>query len=178
MTAQPDHNPAGVSYDERLYSPWWWYPAGLGVAVLLGAEFALAFTAWWAWLPTIALVVICLLVVWRISAGRVTVTPNALTAGDRTIDLGVIQSAIGLTSGELRRLVGRHSDPRAFTFIRSWVGPGVQFVLARNDSARNDSAPSNSAPNDSRDDVPYWVVSTRHPERLLAALEAGSVPVR
>jgi len=167
-----------VSYDERLYSPWWWYPAGLGVAVLLGAEFALAFTAWWAWLPTIALVVICLLVVWRISAGRVTVTPNALTAGDRTIDLGVIQSAIGLTSGELRRLVGRHSDPRAFTFIRSWVGPGVQFVLAPSNSAPSNSAPSNSAPNDSRDDVPYWVVSTRHPERLLAALEAGSVPVR
>jgi hypothetical protein len=178
VTAQPDHNAAGVSYDERLYSPWWWYPAGLGVAVLLGAEFALAFTAWWAWLPTIALVVICLLVVWRISAGRITVTPNALTAGDRTIDLGFIQSAIGLTSGELRRLVGRHSDPRAFTFIRSWIGPGVQFVLAPRASAPSDFASSDSAPSDSRDDVPYWVVSTRHPERLLAVLEAGSVPVR
>ena len=40
-----------------------------------------------------------------------------------------IEQAIEVEATDLRRLVGRHSDPLAFTYIRSWVGPGVQLVL-------------------------------------------------
>ncbi|MGX7679858.1 DUF3093 domain-containing protein [Jatrophihabitans sp. DSM 45814] len=170
MTAQPSSIPGTIAYTERLYSPWWWYPAAVAVAVLLGAEFALAFTAWWAWLPTVALVAICVLVVWRLSAGRVTVTGTHVSAGDQSVELGAITAAIGVSSGELRRLVGRHGDPLAFNFIRSWVGPGVQFVLREGQSEDGESADPYS--------VPYWLVSSRHPDRLLAALHAASVPIR
>ena len=41
----------------------------------------------------------------------------------------------------------------AFVAIRPWIGPGVQIIL-----------------DDPDDPTPYWVVSTRHPRRLMAAM--------
>ncbi|MDQ1721767.1 MAG: hypothetical protein QOI26_1501, partial [Pseudonocardiales bacterium] len=74
---------------------------------------------------------------------------------------------------ELRRLVGRHSDPLAFTYIRSWIGPGVQLVLRRRDRAASSEVAGQADPDAlpaERYPEPYWVVSSRHPDRLLAAL--------
>ncbi len=95
------------------------------------------------------------------SSGRVQVVGAQLVAGDRQLDLALVDVAINLSATELRRLVGRHADPSAHTFIRSWVGPGVQLLV-----------------HDQPDGAPYWVVSTRHPDRLLAVLAAAAVPVR
>jgi hypothetical protein len=158
----PDQAPLSraVRYTERLRTPWWWYLAALVVAALLGAEFALAFNSDLAWIPLGILVPLCLLVVWRLSSGRITLTETSFTAGEHTVPLSAIDRVIGLTQGELRRLVGRHADPTATTFIRSWIGPGVQVVLR-----------------DPADSTPYWVVSTRHPERLLTAFAGESVTV-
>jgi hypothetical protein len=161
VTDEPQRASVQARYRERLHTPWWWYLGGVAVAALLGAEFAVAIPRWWTWILFVVLILMCVAVVWRLSSGRLVCTDTTLSAGDRTIALDVIDSAIGLTPGELRRLVGRHSNPLAFTFVRSWVGPGVQLVLR-----------------DNADTEPYWVVSTRHPDRLLAALAAAAVPVR
>jgi hypothetical protein len=179
-----------VHYSEQLRTPWWWYPMAVAVAVLLGFEFSLAVRGWIAWIPLVILVPMCVLVVWRFSSGRVRLVGSALTAGDRQLELSRVDRAIGLSTTELRRLVGRHSDPAAFVFIRSWVGPGVQLVLAPangnsepsaaiHDRSEGNPEDSGSAPRDHhpREVVPYWVVSTRHPDRLLGALAAQSVPV-
>ena len=56
----------------------------------------------------------------------------------------------------LRRVVGREGDPAAFVSIRSWIGPGVQLWL-----------------DDPEDPTPYWVVSTRHPQRVVQLLRSG-----
>jgi hypothetical protein len=170
VTAQPPRSRKALAYTERLYSPWWWYPAALGVALLLGAEIGVAINAWWAWIPTVVVIAICLLVVWRLSSGLVSVSDTELLAGDQTVPLARIDAAIGLSGAELRRLVGRHGDPLAFNFIRSWVRPGVQFVLR--------PVAADGTGDQSPDPTPYWLVSTRHPERLLSALSAASVPVR
>jgi hypothetical protein len=50
-------------------------------------------------------------------------------------------------------VVGREGDPAAFVAVRPWIGPGVQLWL-----------------DDANDPTPYWVVSTRHPDQVLAAL--------
>jgi hypothetical protein len=152
-------------YYERLRTPWWFYFVAVLVAVLLGAEFALAVSGWVTWVPLLILLPASVLVVWRMSSGRIEVTDSELLAGDRALPLRSVERAIGLSGTELRRLVGRHGDPTAFVFIRSWIGPGVQLVLA-NDKGR-----------DPADSEPYWVVSTRHPGRLLAGLAAAaSIP--
>ena len=158
--ARPADPAAG--YVERLRTPWWWYLAALGVALLLGLEFAVAMPGRIAWVPLAVLLPAGLLVVWRLSSGSVSVQGATLRAGERTVPVAEIAQAIDLSAPELRRLVGRHSDPLAFTYVRSWVGPGVQLVLR---------PPADPQPTD-RMPEPYWVVSTRHPDRLLAALSA------
>ena len=170
--ARPD------GYLERLRTPWWWYLGAVGVSVLLGAEFGVAVAGWLAWVPFAVLLPGSLLIVGRLSSGVVAVEGATLRAGDRRLDLADLEQAIDLTPAELRRLVGRHSDPLAFTFIRSWIGPGVQLVLRP--GARTEQPTPHSDvdphPDQARIPEPYWVVSSRHPERLLAALHAA-VPV-
>jgi hypothetical protein len=183
------------SYLERLRTPWWWYLGAVGVSVLLGLEFAVAISGWIAWVPFAVLLPLTLLVVWRLSSGRLTITGGTLRAGDRNLDLSRVEQAIDLSATELRRLVGRHGDPLAYTFIRSWVGPGVQLVLrppadqpmaepvdgepvdgepVDEDTGQplEDASGELAGPTD-RYPEPYWLVSTRHPDRLLAAVRAA-----
>jgi hypothetical protein len=178
-----------VHYSEQLRTPWWWYPMAIAVAVLLGFEFSLAVNGWIGWIPLIILLPVCVLVVYRFSSGRVRFVGSNVAAGDQLLDVSRVNRAIGLSSTELRRLVGRHSDPLAFVFIRSWVGPGVQLVLNPELVSEQPAPATQQADDDELDaaeqdvdgvpnySTPYWVVSTRHPDRLLAALAEQSVPV-
>ena len=51
--------------------------------------------------------------------------------------------------------LGRQLDPAAYVLHRGWVGPMVLLVL-----------------DDADDPTPYWLVSCRHPERVLSALRS------
>ena len=164
--------PAG--YLERLHTPWWWYLAGVGVALLLAGEISVVLPGWWGWIPVLVLVPLTVLLVRRMSAGRIAVAGGAVRAGDRTVPVADIEQAIDLTAVELRRLVGRHGDPSAFTYVRSWIGPGVQLVL-RPAADRTPASPAAEAA-DERYPEPYWVLSSRHPDRVLAALHAATAP--
>lgn len=179
----PAAGPA-TSYRERLRTPWWWYPAAAVVGVLLGAEFAFVIAAWLTWLPIVLSVLVAFLVVWRLSSATVTVRGTELTAGDRTLDLHRISQAIDLSASELRRVVGRHGDPLAYNFIRSWVGPGVQLILrgepdlTETADAEVAAGPVEPDPDELTDlrgrrPEPYWLVSTRHPNQLIAAIQAA-----
>ena len=72
------------------------------------------------------------------------------------LPLEYVSGCIGLDPATLRRVVGREGDPSAFVSIRPWIGAGVQIWL-----------------DDPDDPTPYWVVSTRHPDRLVAALRTS-----
>ncbi|HST48259.1 DUF3093 domain-containing protein [Jatrophihabitans sp.] len=157
-------------YVEQLRTPWWWYLGAVGVALLLSLEFAVAVPGWLAWAPFVVLLPGGLLFVRRLSAGRIVVAAGTVRAGARSVAVADIEQAIDLTPLELRRLVGRHGDPLAYTYIRSWIGPGVQLVL------RPPAAPPPGSESDERYPEPYWVLSTRHPDRLLAALAAATAP--
>lgn len=149
-----------ASYSERLSVPIWWYPAGLAVGLLLALEFSVILPGWWGLIPIVTLLPAAVGIVWRFSSGIVRVRDGALLAGDARVAAEAIDAMIALDPVSLRRLVGRHGDPVAFVFIRSWIGPGVQLVLD-----------PRMQPDDAR--VPYWVVSSRRPNELLRALEAA-----
>lgn len=157
------HQSQQAGYFERLRTPRWWYLGAVGVSTLLGLEFAVAFSGWGALVPFAILLPTSLLVVRRLSSGSVAVDGAILRAGERSLALAEVEQAIDLSPAELRRLVGRHSDPLAHSYIRSWIGPGVQLVLR----------PPAGPPVAERYPEPYWVVSTRHPDRLLAAVNAA-----
>jgi hypothetical protein len=160
-----------LRYRERLRTPWWWYLVSFAVAILLSAEFAAAVPGWVAWTPFALLIPTCILVVWRLSSGTVRVTDHTLDVGERALELAEVEQAIALSPTELRRLIGRHSDPLAYDFVRSWVGPGIQFVLRelpRIEVEGVDYSDPDVALPPRRE--PYWLISTRHPDRVLAAV--------
>jgi hypothetical protein len=98
---------------------------------------------------------IAVAIVWWIGRQRVTVRGGEIRVREAHLPLSMVKSVIALDPRTLRRLVGREGDPMAFVAIRPWIGPGVQIIL-----------------DDPDDPTPYWVVSTRHPRRLMAAMGA------
>ena len=73
------------------------------------------------------------------------------------LPLRYVSGAVALDGPTLRRVVGREGDPAAFVSIRPWIGPGVQFWV-----------------DDPDDPTPYWIVSSRRPERVVELLRSAS----
>jgi Protein of unknown function (DUF3093) len=147
---------APATFDERLSTPWWWYPAALGIGAILAAQFFLADRGLKVWLPYVIILPIAVVIVWWIGRERVRVDAGEIRVRDAHLPLSAVSSVVALDSQTLRRLVGREADPLAFVAIRPWIGPGVQIVL-----------------DDPDDPTPYWVVSTRHPRELVEAMRAA-----
>jgi Protein of unknown function (DUF3093) len=146
-----------VRFDERLRTPWWWYIVALFVASLLAGEFGVADKALTVWLPFGVLLPGSVVIVWSMGRNRVSVVGDELHVNEAHLPLAVIAGGVPLDATSLRRLVGRYGDPASYVAIRAWVGPGIQIIL-----------------DDPEDPTPYWVISTRRPEELLAAL--GCLP--
>jgi hypothetical protein len=83
----------------------------------------------------------------------VEVEGGEFRAGRARLPLDAIGEVSGYRGREATAQRGVDLDARAWLLLRGWVDPVVRVVLADDD-----------------DPTPYWLVSTRHPERLAAAL--------
>jgi hypothetical protein len=144
-----------VRYREKLRTPWWWYPIAAGIACLLAAEFHISGLGLTDWIPFGALVPLSLLLVWSLGRNRLEIADGELRVRGAHLPLRYVSGAVALDERTLRLVVGREGDPAAFVSIRPWIGPGVQVWV-----------------DDEDDPTPYWVVSTRHPEQLVAVLRS------
>jgi hypothetical protein len=143
-------------YSESLRTPWWWYVVGVFVAGLLAAEFHIAGVRLTDWIPFGTLIPLAIATVWWLGRSTLQIADGELRIRGAHLPLGYISGSIALDERTLRRVVGREGDPAAFVSIRPWIGPGVQLWL-----------------DDPDDPAPYWVVSSRHPDRVVAALRAA-----
>jgi hypothetical protein len=84
----------------------------------------------------------------------VAIEDGMLRAGRARIDVRLTGAAEPLRGEEARTARGTGLDARAWTVLRPWVDGVVRVALA-----------------DPADPAPYWLVSTRRPEVLAAALE-------
>jgi len=149
----PSGTAPGVLYREPLRTPWWWYPIGVGIAVLLGAEFHMSGVRITDWVPYAVLVPLVVGLLWSMGRSALEVSGGELRIRGAHLPLRYVSGAVVLDDLTLRRVVGREGDPAAFVSIRPWIGPGVQVWL-----------------DDPEDPTPYWVVSSRHPERVVQVL--------
>lgn len=145
-----------MAYRERLSAPWWWYPIALGVASLLAGEFHIAGLRLTDWIPFGTLLPLSVLIVWSLGRHELKVADDEVFIRGAHLPLRFVSGAVTLDPTTLRRVVGREGDPQAFVSIRPWIGPGVQLWL-----------------DDPDDPTPYWVLSSRHPQRVIAALGRG-----
>jgi len=78
-----------------------------------------------------------------------------LCVGPAHIPTDVIALSAEVPKSAKSAALGRQLDPAAYVVHRAWVGPMVLLVL-----------------DDPDDPTPYWLISCRRPDRVLAALNA------
>jgi len=146
-----------VRYRERLWVPWWWWLPGVGLAALIALEVNQGVQALPNWVPfAVLLPVAAVALLWlgrtevRVVAGA---AENELWAGAAHLPVSVISRSAEVPKSAKSAALGLQLDPAAYVVHRAWVGPMVLLVL-----------------DDPDDPTPYWLVSCRHPDRLLSAL--------
>jgi len=155
-----------VRYRERLRLPLWFWLPGLGLAALIAAEVNMGVQGMPEWLPfAVLLPAAAALLMWAGRAEiRVVVDESAdatsrptveLWADDAHLPVSVIARSAEVPKSAKSAALGRQLDPAAFVLHKAWVGPMVLIVL-----------------DDPDDPTPYWLVSCRHPDRVLAALRS------
>jgi hypothetical protein len=143
---------------ERLGLPWWAWPPGLLAGALVGLEVDMALPRIPFWSPYLVVIPLAVAVLWWL--GRVRVGVGEGPDGERELWAGAAHIPtrfVGRTDvvrDESKRMaLGPQLDPAAHVMHRPWVGPAVRLEIL-----------------DPDDPTPYWVVSTRRPDRLLAAV--------
>lgn len=158
----PRSHPATV-YSERLWVPAWWWLIGLFVAGLLAAEIHMGAPGLRAWLPYVILLPLPIWGMIWMSRLRVEVVDEAdgrhLRVGDAHLPVGVIARTAQVPASAKSAALGRQLDPAAYVQHRTWVKTMILVVL-----------------DDPEDPTPYWLVSTRHPAKVLAALDGARPP--
>lgn len=157
-----------MRYRERLWVPWWWWPLGFLGAGLMAYEVRLGLRSLPGWLPFAALFAVAAAGLFWLGRFEVRVTQDndtedndtednrevELWAGEAHLPASVIARVAEVPQSAKSAALGRQLDPAAYVMHRSWVGPMVLIVL-----------------DDPDDPTPYWLVSCRHPQRILAALQ-------
>lgn len=145
-------------YRERLSVPVsWWIIATAAVITLyvitavpagVGAGIAVAGIA--------AVLLVALFI--QYGGAVVAVDSEKLRAGRAAIEREYLGKAEPLSGDDARNAFGRDCDPQAYLVLRSYLPGAVRVEIT-----------------DPQDPAPYWLIATRHPERLAAALTADSV---
>jgi hypothetical protein len=148
MEAMPTTVPP---YRERLWpSPWVFVATALVIPAAL-----LVFLPISEYAGIVVAIVLYAAVVVTLFATTpvVEVTDAEFGAGRAHLPLAIVKSATAFDGEDATAERGVRLDARAYLLIRGWV-PGVVRVEL----------------DDPSDPTPYWLVSSRHPRRLAAAL--------
>ena len=142
------------SYREHLRVPVSWWLLAIPCVAILGAEIYAGFGGF---IPPLvdavfAAAVVGFLLAW--GAATIEVTDGTLRAGGATLPLSRAGDVMALDEKQAALLRGPRGDPAAHLLLRPYLKRAVYIALA-----------------DPGSGVPYWLVATRHPAELAAAIE-------
>lgn len=142
-----------MEYDERLSVPlrWWVQGTMLVASLWLAVVVALPSAAAWT-VSGAAMLLLAALLLWFGSA-RVSVRDGVFRAGRASIPVALLGAITPLDPEATRRTAGVEADARAYLLLRPYLKRAVRVEVA-----------------DPADPTPYWLVSTRRPDQLAAAL--------
>ncbi len=145
-----------ATYQERLWVPLrWWAQATMLVATAWLA-LLVAVPGWVTTLVTALIVALTAALLMWIGSARIEVSPTHVRAGSARLPVQFVASATALDAAATRRRMGPGADARAWLVTRPYLAESVEITLQ-----------------DPADPTPYWLVSTRRPQDLVAAIEAA-----
>ena len=141
------------AYAERLSVPLRWWVQGVMLLATFWLAFVVAIPGALPWVITGALGALFALALASYGAARVIVAGRELNAGRARIGLEHLGPAEALDADATRRAMGTEADARAYLLVRPYLKRAVRVPVV-----------------DPADPTPYWLLGTRHPEALAAAL--------
>jgi hypothetical protein len=144
-----------ADYRERLHVPLRWWVQGVMLVATLWLALVVAVPGLVAWSVTAACLLLLAAMLTSYGGVEVRVTDGELHVGRAHIAAEHLGTAVPLDAEQTRRTAGREADARAFLVLRPYLDRAVRVEVV-----------------DARDPAPYWLVSTRHPDRLAAAIGA------
>ena len=172
-------------YHERLWVPVSWWLVGLAVIVILGAELAAGFGG-----PAVVAIYAVLVAGWAallLSWGRprVEVADGELAAGRARLSLAAAGEVSALDRAQTRAIAGPRADPAAFTLIRPYLREAVYIEVTE---PAADGVPRRrlrwrrwrpyAEVTRPAAGTPYWLVATRRPAELAAAINSARPAAR
>lgn len=151
----------GIAYSERLTVPLRWWVQTTTMLASLWLAFVVAMPLWAACVSAGGLLLLAYLFFLWIGSARIVVGDGVLRAGPATIEVEYLGASTPLDHDGTRRVLGVGADARAYLMTRPYLKRSVQVAIT-----------------DPDDPTPYWLLSTRHPDRLVAALTRSSAPDR
>jgi len=141
------------SYRERLTVPASWWVVAIIFGAICGWIMVVATTPSLAVAAAITRTAVAGALTWAYGSLTVRADVNGLDVGSAHLDAAYIAAGTPLDGVAFRANLGPEADARAWLKTRPYVDGGVRIDL-----------------NDPSDPAPYWLVSSRRPEAVAAAL--------
>ncbi len=149
------------SYHERLFAPVSWWFLGTVIVAILGAELWAGFGPLVALVTYAVLLLVCGGTLAHWGSASVRVTDDELEAGGRRLPRHAIGDVVPLGERQADAARGQHADPAAHAVIRPYLKRAVYIEVI-----------------DPTQGAPYWLVGTRRPDDLAAALRTQPTRAR
>ncbi|HST72195.1 DUF3093 domain-containing protein [Kocuria sp.] len=147
----PDGTGSEVLYEERLSPAWWMWL----LVLFVGAVVFVSLAPVNPWVAAAAAVVAAggAGIALAVSSPSIVVTREHLQVGRARIERRFVGEAEAFRGDAVRWVRGPELDARAYMNFRASVGPVVRIRIT-----------------DPVDPTPYWLTSSRHPERIVEVL--------
>jgi len=150
------------TYRERLVAPLSWWVVALAFGLVWGWLMLVATKESIAIVTAVLATVVAGTLVWSYGSVVVEAGPKGLRVGTAHLPSAHIGAVEALDPRGFREQLGPHADARAWLRTRPYIEAGVRVEVA-----------------DPSDPAPYWLVSSRRPQALAAALgQTGVAPIR
>lgn len=149
------------SYTERLRVPASWWLLGMLSAAIFAST---AWAGFSAYVAIASYVVFCgggAAALLALGHTTIEVSSGELRVGASTLPLAVAGEVAALDEAHTRALRGPSADPRAFMMVRPYLSTAVYIEVTGEHQER-----------------PYWLIGTRRPAELAAAIERSRPQAR
>lgn len=141
-------------FRERLLAPWWVFGIVLALVAMVAIAYGAALDPWFGGMTFACGGFSMSWLLW-LTSPVVEVTDTALTAGRARLPRSSIEGATVLDAAGTRVHRGPLADARTFVLLRPWTASTAVLVTL----------------NDSTDPHPTWILTSKHPDQLVRALQ-------